>query len=639
MKHKHHGKKTFRQFFWRRFLILFFLFSAGLIGYQCFLYEQYYEIVLDDQRDGFDPFLAQHLESADAEDRADLWLQNYALSKTRDYNMQCGMMLYNPETGEVIPTRPYAFAEIWQNGEKKLYRLEDADQIRRLYDSTVYYPVEAADLIRRLYDSTAYFYPVAAYSIYVKDNRFIPGEVYMRKPVRFAPYRKKEGEPLAGEWVDLSPDPPKGWTKICSDLSKEELAAFHLDLPNLAEEKSADGKLHLGGIECLGGNAPYADALMQNMARELPAFCRTNKIKEEQELKEKVTENDQIQLISHEALKLVTEIKASYRYQRELEPKYVYYRFLDQGQDDKFKRLRIKQDITMQNISFRGETWQLFTYIRLDLLNMLRIMAPSILLEMLCILAVGALLPSLLIGLIWSVIVYLIYSRRYDFRAYRRNLTGALAHDLKTPLAVIYGNAENLRTHAHPENADTYADNIMENVTHMDEMIASVLKLARTEDLTEPLMTQKVDLTALLHAAFLQKETQMQARGLTLTESGSLTVRGNPEMLRQLAENLAANAVQHANENGTVTVSAEKRTLRISNPFSGTLDVKAICEPFRRGDAARGSQSGSGLGLSIVQQIASAHGIRLRIRAKDGIFTAELRKPRFLIKTIRRKDL
>ena len=97
-------------------------------------------------------------------------------------------------------------------------------------------------------------------------------------------------------------------------------------------------------------------------------------------------------------------------------------------------------------------------------------------------------------------------------------------------------------------------------------------------------------------------------------------------MLTQLAENLAANAVQHAAEGCEITVTAEKRTLRLSNAYTGELNEKTLCEPFRRGDAARGSQSGSGLGLSIVQQIAALHKLRLRVTAKDGVFTAELKK-------------
>ena len=48
----------------------------------------------------------------------------------------------------------------------------------------------------------------------------------------------------------------------------------------------------------------------------------------------------------------------------------------------------------------------------------------------------------------------------------------------------------------HPENADEYADCIMENVTHIDEMIAGVLGLAQLERRTAPPMKDKADLTA-----------------------------------------------------------------------------------------------------------------------------------------------
>ena len=116
-----------------------------------------------------------------------------------------------------------------------------------------------------------------------------------------------------------------------------------------------------------------------------------------------------------------------------------------------------------------------------------------------------------------------------------------------------------------------------------------------------------------------------EQRGLTVELSGTCTVRGNAEMLRQLALNLAANAAQHAAEGGKITVTGEGRTLRMQNPFAGELDEKAILEPFKRGSKARGRESGSGLGLSIVQQIAALHRAKLRVTARDGVFTAELR--------------
>ena len=160
---------------------------------------------------------------------------------------------------------------------------------------------------------------------------------------------------------------------------------------------------------------------------------------------------------------------------------------------------------------------------------------------------------------------------------------------------------------------------------HIDEMIAATLELSQLSSQKKPEMKDQVDLTALLHQAFQRNASLMEQRGLTLKESGSMTVSGNTKMLTQLADNLVSNAVRHTAEGGSITVDAEKHTLRISNPYTGELDVKTICEPFRRGDSARGSHSGSGLGLSIVQQIASLHKLRLRITAKDGIYTVELK--------------
>ena len=166
----------------------------------------------------------------------------------------------------------------------------------------------------------------------------------------------------------------------------------------------------------------------------------------------------------------------------------------------------------------------------------------------------------------------------------------------------------------------------MENVQHIDNMITNVLGLSQLEEKIVPKMKENVDLSSLFHEAFLRNETLMKQRSLTLSESGKLMLKGNTEMLTQLVENLVANAIQHTSDGGRISVTAERRKLRISNPYTGSLDVKKICEPFQRGDAARGSHSGSGLGLSIVKQIASLHKIKLRITTKDGIFTAELLK-------------
>ena len=529
-----------------------------------------------------------------------------------DYE-ESAWVLYQPETGEFYTDQPCYAAYVWQNGESKQYYLYDTETISRLYDS-----------VHFLYGGEPLLY-----SIYVKDDQFVPGELFVVKDSYLPfPRYQTEGRKIAGEWIDLTPDNTDGWTKICSDRSKEYLASYHdvyvseSHLEESAKKTSMDGNSYLSGAGLIGcANAPEADAFRQKIRSELAdEYAR---IRENQKQRYKDAENGSV---SAETLdeyhvadrkELLEFYQRSDKAQRRDLPKQMYKKFQydTTGRSWNFS-------FEDADVHFRGEDWMLYHFQYINPQKMFY----RLFLVFLPLMIPPLLVFSLLIGLLLAVITYSVYSRRYDIEAYRRSLTGALAHDLKTPLSVIYGNAENLRAHVHPENADEYADCIMENVTHIDEMIAGVLGLAQLERRTAPPMKDNADLAALLHTAFQRKTAAMKQRCLTLEESGNLPLRGNADMLTQLAENLAANAVQHASEGGKITVSAEKNTLRISNPYTGELDVKALCEPFKRGDAARGSQSGSGLGLSIVQQIAALHHLRLTITAKDGIFTAELKK-------------
>ncbi len=522
-------------------------------------------------------------------------------------------MLYQPETGEFYTDQPCYAAFVWQNGESKVYYLYDTEKISRLYDS-----------IHFLYGESPLLY-----SIYVKGDQFIPGEIFVVKDSYLPfPRYQTEGRKIAGEWINLAPAHGNGWTKICSDRSKEYLASYH-DVKSAdnntdasAKAASLDGNSYLSSTGLIGnplvtGTNAFREIIQSQFSYEYAMMRESQEQKLADAETGEVTEEILNEHYATDRQNLIEIYQRNDKAQRRDLPRQLYKKFQydTTGRSWNFS-------LEDADVHFRGENWILYHFQYIDPQKMFY----SLFLVFLPLLIPYLLVFRLLVGLLFAVITYSVYSRRYDIEAYRRSLTGALAHDLKTPLSVIYGNAENLRAHVHPENADEYADCIMENVTHIDEMIAGVLGLAQLERRTAPPMKDEADLTALLHTAFQRYAAAMEQRGLTLEESGNLPLRGNADMLTQLAENLAANAVQHASEGGKITVSAEKNTLRISNPYTGELDAKTLCEPFKRGDAARGSQSGSGLGLSIVQQIAALHHLRLTITAKDGIFTAELKK-------------
>lgn len=629
MKQKYQGKKKgFLRFFWWRFFIC--------IPVLALLLDRIYmrPIFSDDVQ----PFgnrtynyesIENNLLKIDSDENAFKILsdpEDYLslLSNKYDVTKEYFWLLFQPDTGEFYTSKQYAVARIWQDGVR---------QICKLYDQA---------LVERLYNSVNFYYPenMIIYSIYVKDGQFVPGEVYMQEQCLF-PYPGKwdDGKTIPGEWVDLSPENTEDWTKVCSDRSKEYLSTYHdgylgdTETDDNAEHLSRFGNMHLGSVEIIGSpNSPHAELLAAEMKAEIPKMYQERMNSLETNLEEAehgaLSMKDFKRYGASNRTEYIEAIqKENERYRRSIPDDIFYHIMSGQWDDYRNKFLPGKNyESGSETITFRGEKWMLWHFFYQNERDVLR----SEYLRYWPYILIYVLIHVLIVSLIWSFISYLLYRRRYDIEAYRRNLTNALAHDLKTPLAVIYGHAENIRAHTHPESTDDYADCIMENVTHIDEMIAGVLGLAKLENKAAPKMRDTIDLTALLHQAFRRCAPQMEARGLTLKESGKLAFRGNAEMLQQLAENLVSNAVQHTAEGGEIAVTAEKRTLCISNPYTGELDEKTLCEPFRRGDTARGSDSGSGLGLSIVQQIAALHKIRLRVTARNGIFTVRLkvRSPR-----------
>jgi len=118
---------------------------------------------------------------------------------------------------------------------------------------------------------------------------------------------------------------------------------------------------------------------------------------------------------------------------------------------------------------------------------------------------------------------------------------------------------------------------------------------------------------------------EAEARGAGIVfhcEDNGLTVRADEAMLRRALMNLVINAIHAVKSRGTVTVSAERvqGSVRIVVEDTGCgiapEDMRRLTDPyFGR------FEGGSGLGLSIVDQIARAHGWRLRFRSAPGANT------------------
>jgi len=236
----------------------------------------------------------------------------------------------------------------------------------------------------------------------------------------------------------------------------------------------------------------------------------------------------------------------------------------------------------------------------------------------------------LLITLIYatssSIRAYRKYCTQYEIDEYRRNMTSALAHDLKTPLTAIMGYSENLKSNVHSEKRDYYADAVIENVRYMNEIITGTLELAKIEEQDSKLNKTDTDMIALANELLAKYKADFEGRGIAVSVSGKCTVKADRELISRAVENLITNAVKYTSDGGKVEITANEKQLAICNSCDEKLTGKTedFCKAFGKADASRSDRKGSGMGLAIVKNITLIHKFRLEASASDGKFTAKI---------------
>ena len=220
-----------------------------------------------------------------------------------------------------------------------------------------------------------------------------------------------------------------------------------------------------------------------------------------------------------------------------------------------------------------------------------------------------------------------------------RQFVADASHELRTPLSTIHGYAELSRrtTPADPAQLTQAMAKVEAEADRMSTLVEDLLLLARL-DSGRPLAKDEVDLTKLV------LETVDDARVvapdhhwlLDLTDE-PVVVRGDEQRLHQVVTNLLNNARRHTPPSTRVVVGAKldgrhgAALLTVSDDGPGMSPelVDKAFERFTRGDSSRTRASGgAGLGLSLVEAIASAHGGSVSVTSEPGRTRFAVRLPR-----------
>ncbi len=172
---------------------------------------------------------------------------------------------------------------------------------------------------------------------------------------------------------------------------------------------------------------------------------------------------------------------------------------------------------------------------------------------------------------------------------------GVVSHDLRNPLTVAQGRVELERAEDDSENLEAAARALV----RMEQLIDDVLSLARAGEIVGE--TESVELTTIVDACWHTVNTQ----SAHLDVETATTVRADRSRLKQLLENLLRNAVEHGGDDVTITVGELPDGFYVEDDGPG---IPADDRDKIRQPGYSTSDDGSGFGLSIVWDVAHAHG-------------------------------
>lgn len=217
------------------------------------------------------------------------------------------------------------------------------------------------------------------------------------------------------------------------------------------------------------------------------------------------------------------------------------------------------------------------------------------------------------------------FKRRTAQEETRLEMTNAIAHNLKTPLFVIGGFAENLKNEEDTEKRLHNIEIIQQQTEEMDILIHRMLDLSRFDSPALKLNCEVFDFKPFIEK-ILENYYVHTEHEIIFIYNSKAKIKADPAMLKTVLENLIDNAEKYSDYGSDITINVSDDVLSISNQCSSfdRENLSKLWQPYFR--AAKGdNKSGSGIGLSIVKSALEMHGFKYKAEFENGIITFKFR--------------
>lgn len=209
----------------------------------------------------------------------------------------------------------------------------------------------------------------------------------------------------------------------------------------------------------------------------------------------------------------------------------------------------------------------------------------------------------------------------------QRQLISDISHELRSPLARL-NVALGLARQRAGDGVVPQLDRIEREAERLNEMIGSLLALARMQGASGPPEKSRINLDELVRevAADADYEAQERHCSVRVVASEPCNTFGSPELLRSAVENVVRNAVNYTAEGTEVEITLRNHsggaeiTVRDHGPGVPEAELPNLFRPFYRVANARERQTGgTGLGLAITERAVRLHGGTVHMEnAKNG---------------------
>ena len=200
-------------------------------------------------------------------------------------------------------------------------------------------------------------------------------------------------------------------------------------------------------------------------------------------------------------------------------------------------------------------------------------------------------------------------------RTARQRWMADIAHELRTPVAVLKGEIEAVSDGVRTADELT-TKSLQEEVEQLSRLIDDLQTLALSDAGALNIHKEKISLDSIIQQCAAPYQKRLQDRNIALDiRAGGYEILADPRRLRQLLQNLMENVCRYVVQGGTVLIQVTPQpggcelVIEDSGPGLNEEQISQLFERFYRVDASRSRASGgTGLGLSICKNIVEAHG-------------------------------